>query len=307
MNELIALDPQSLLDRSPKELERDLFQINREFGFEHGRFIAQYPHAYAENFWKAFNSISQVNDGFSMSVVKRRLEIFLSDLLPTSATYDPISSWPENAHVKNSRLFDAIVSDSSGYEVYTFDELLSGGIEKLQYTGRETKVVATPANYTKIIRPLILASSEVYIADRYFPFVGTCTDNEVDRGIELLSNLIAVAEENQRCKLIVILSDFAHKESRDWSVEKKDEKVRETIAAVKRKVGKGVTCKLGFDVVKGRDLIDIHERYVFSMKGCIAFDKGLVCDGKTRKVSYESRPSHEMTLNKLRKYMKRRS
>lgn len=66
-------------------------------------------------------------------------------------------------------------------------------------------------------------------------------------------------------------------------------------------------CKLGFDVVKGRDLIDIHERYVFSTKGGITFDKGVVCDGKVRKVSYESRLSHELTLNKLRKYMKRRS
>ena len=115
------------------------------------------------------------------------------------------------------------------------------------------------------------------------------------------------AEENQRCKWIVLLCDFSHKETKFWSAEKKEEKIRETISSVKKKTGKGMSCKLGFELVKGRDLVEIHERYVFSMKGCISFDKGLVCDGKSRKVCYESRPSLELTLNKLRKYMRRRS
>ena len=156
-----------------------------------------------------------------------------------------------------------------------------------------------------MIRPLVLASTELFIADRYFPFIGSNSkDFEVKEAVDLLSRLIKIAEENKRCKWIVIISDFAAQ--REFSNRGKEENIKETISAVKRNTGKNTCCKLVFELEKGDHLQVIHERYVFSMKGCISFDKGLVCDGKTRKVDYETKSSHDATLNKFRRYMKAR-
>jgi len=305
MNELVALDPGVLEGKSLVDLKRDLFQINREFGFANGRFIAEFPQAYERLWSEAYQALNSIPDGLSKQEVKKRLEEFLANLLPTNADYRDGETWVNNALLQSKQYFDAVISNSDGPDLHTFEQLLSGDIAALSEAGREAKLAATSQNYSNVIRPLVLASTELFIADRYFPFIGTNSkDFEIQEAIDLLSRLIKIAEENKRCKWIVIISDFASR--REFSNREKEEKIKETISAVKKSTGKNTYCSLDFELEKGNHLQVIHERYVFSMKGCISFDKGLVCDGKTRKVDYETKSSHDATLHKFRKYMKAR-
>ena len=305
VNELVAIDPDTLNIRNPLELKRDLYQINREFGFEHGRFLANYPDSYDTYCKRSMEALQSMSDGFSKQEIKKRFEQFLTNLLPVEASYNREFSWIENVRSQYKDVFDLVVTNSSEEGFYTFDALVSGDISQLAQSGRESKVVATAKNYSEVITPLLCSSTELFIADRYFPFIGSNSkDSEIEQGLDLLCRLIKIAERNKRCKWIVFISDFATQI--ELSNHDKELKIKKTLAEIRKRTGKKMFCKLGWELVKGKELKEIHERYVFSMKGCVSFDKGLICDGKSRKVCYETRPSLEITLNKLRKYMRRR-
>jgi hypothetical protein len=256
VNEIYAIDPES-----PKRVE-ELKLIADKFGFTEGRFIAKFPADWNDFLKSNFTNL----DGPLRLRVMKWIENCEKASLPIEGIdYKRAKSWLSNAKENLSfRKYDAIITkdrDSSNKCVSIEDVLYDDSLAD----SRGCVIESNINEYIKLMKPLLLVSTELYIQDmNLILFQGV---NKRIYAVKFIQALLEKIKQTKRCKkLILILNEVEHPtpESRL--------KVKNEIDLVANDFG---LTNFFVDVRFSNKKL-CHGRYIFSMNGALRFDYGFV-------------------------------
>jgi hypothetical protein len=249
MNELFGVDPSAFEDA------KDVQLVFSQFGFEHGRFLAQFPKGWQRQFREKISCFPDWQRKKAESVFLKSRE---SALIRTGWPFRSELSWPANASmcVQESKLkqaFGARASDSFLPAIDDLDEYL----DDCSYVD----VKGTPALLASAACILIQESEELWFIDPFFDF-------SKDSKKDVLQAFLQIAAKVGKPRRFVICA-------RDSKCDK--DRLGAAFASVKEKLSPmlGLTFYLfDDDVSKDCRTHRMHERYLISMKGGLEYGKG---------------------------------
>lgn len=273
MNEIYAVDP-----ASPSSYE-ELALIKKFFGYSEGRFIAKYPMD-----WKRY-----LHNNFSNVEGRKRLEILNliekcdNQSLPIKASYILDKSWLENAtetQAKFGFFSDIISSSTCQNNVKLLADVLYGD-DLIDSRGKH--IDCTIDNYKKIIYPLLLTSTELYIQDVNLHIINPRTLKRYKGRVSFYQMIFKEILAAGRCKRLTLYLDagvYDSEEAQSQLFCDLDELIDQS------GLTNGFSLEVGF--IKKQDPL-AHGRYIFSVNAGIQFDYGFDVDsGATNHVHWLS-------------------
>ena len=259
MNEIYAIDP-----CAPQDIKDVVAMLNR-FGMSNGIFIANYPKDW---FVSLCEHVSEIG-----SLDRSRLSLMISNnmdsLLDVESEYKKVRTWDEN--VENLKMFSKVIAyvlasspNSRGFP--TLESFLWGLGDNKAGAARGSHIPMTAKSYMEAIRPLLLKSTEVHLADSYFKLRDDY--GQIDRRkSELLISMLSAADDSRRCERI-----FIHfKRLVEYSEDAQEVQCIKDFDFIRSKAKK-IECDIQFDL---HDEMT-HGRYIFSIKGGLQFDHGFL-------------------------------
>jgi hypothetical protein len=257
MNEVYGIDPNIKFE------VKDLHLLLKTFGFNHGRFIGQFP----ENQWIEIIKDNLNLTGYDASRLLRILQINNDGFIPIKCKYKIHANYPmdwlKNASDINSRekIFTEIFSNKTPFfNGPTVEDLLLSD----DYDPSLSRGDHIPSNieaYLQALNPLLIKSSEIHFLDRFFFSV-----IDSPKKNKLLKNLFIAAKKSNRCECIY----FHLSLSKNRNVELPSENVLiNRIRSIREDSG---FYKLGIRLTFHENIN--HGRYFFSLKGGLQFDNG---------------------------------
>jgi hypothetical protein len=256
MNELFAVDPQA-----PQDL-KDIKAMFNQFGFEHGRFIANFPEDWIRLFCEHTNHLKDVEKQRFM----RLLSLNKDALIDVSLGYRRSRSWVENASIvkDTSRTINRILaSDPNPLGIETLNSFLWTDDEENKSRGAHISM--TVEAYQKAIRPLVHRSTEVHLVDPFFQLRNS-KDGHIHKGRQsVLRQFFIEAEASQRCEIFKI--HF----KREFYLSKniQEAQIEDDLSELCTQAG---LQKLNIQFTLNDEMT--HGRYFFSIKGGLQFDHG---------------------------------
>jgi hypothetical protein len=249
MNELFAIEPTSFEDY------KDIKLLLGQFGFHHGRFVAEYPKKWVRLVHEHLATLPDMERKRAVTV----FESYRKDrTIRRGWPYVTEKSWIENAkEIKERRLIaDFIVARNDDSEFATPD--LDEEDYFKSWGGRQARVLSNPENYASAASMLLQESYEVAIVDPYISSLG-------NRFQLVLKQMAMVAMAGKCRKFYVFTLDD-----------------RSTLEQVERGARQffGPICDAGIAVTytvlrdMGRVEADDHPRFLVSMMGAMQFDRG---------------------------------
>lgn len=284
VNEIYAVDP-----NSPRSYE-ELCLIKKFFGYSEGRFIAKYP----------MDWIGYLKKNFSDVQGHRRLEII--DLiekcekqsLPIMASYISDKSWLQNAIQTQHKFnfFSEVVSNDDGFKnVKLLTDILYGdGL----VDSRGMHINSSIDSYKKIIYPLLLTSTELYIQDVNLHIINPRTLKRFKGRVSFYQMIFREILATGRCKKLTIYLDADVYDSED-----KQNQLFSNLEELIHQSGL-LDFNIEVDFIRKQDPLG-HGRYIFSVAAGIQFDYGFDVDsGVTNHVHWLSHQELKPLLDKYR-------
>ena len=257
MNELYAVDPNAVKN------SRELKLLLDQFGFHKGRFLADYPMDWIDEARKHFRDSSEMERARVVEHLSRAKGTLAYDVF---APYKSTLTWLENAK-RTERpvpLFEAMIAEQelpprvASVEQVIYEDKLADGVGEF--------VPRTVESYLKVVKPLLAASTEVTLVDRYFRL----RNNRGFTGqFSVLAGMLSCAIKLGKCQSfkVMALRAEALKDCASEACWKADlEKARPRHASRSIEVAYDLSEKLG------------HGRYIFSVRGGLQFDQGFDID-----------------------------
>jgi len=256
MNEIFAVDPQAPQDH------KDIKAMFKQFGFEHGRFIAIFPDDWIRLFCEHSHHLKDVEKQRFM----RLLSLNKDALIDVSLGYMRSRSWIENAsNVKDtSKTINRILAtDPNKLGVETLNNFLWIADEENKSRGAHISMSAEA--YQKAIRPLVHHSTEVHLVDPFFQLRHS-KDGQIHRGRQLvLRHFFIEAENSKRCEIFKI----HFKREPHLSKVNQEKQIEDDLSEVCMQAN---LLKLNIQFTLNGEMS--HGRYFFSIKGGLQFDHG---------------------------------
>lgn len=266
MNELFAIDPDAV--ENIKELKITL----EKFGFENGRFIADFP-----NEWFTFVFLRMKHlEGTRRSQLEILLRNHKDALLDIGCKFSKSHTWEENIEIKRLQL----------RRIYKFlgKEPNDTGIDSLSNflwdydLGNDSIEDYIPMNipsYLNAITPIFQHHTEIHFYDRFFKLREDKSPyRQIDRQRhEVLTSILREASKYERPdKFIIHFED-------ESSFSNYINEIRYDLRIIKSNL-KNPALSIGFVMHKKMD----HPRYIFGIKGGLKFDEGFrVYSDRSRK------------------------
>ena len=281
MNEIFAIDP-----RAPQDL-KDIKAMFNQFGFENGRFIANFPNDWLRLFCEHTQHLKDIEKQRFMRLV----EIHKDTLLDIALDYRRSKTWVENANLAKDTsrsIYRILATDPNPLGIETLQKFL--WIEDEENRSRGAHINMTTDAYQKAVRPLLQRSTEVHLADPFF-HLRNPEDGKIHKGREtVLRQFFIEAENSNRCEIFKI----HFKRNKYVSESMQDQQIEDDLTELSVQVG---VKKLDIQYTVSENFS--HGRYIFSIKGGLQFDHGFEpIRDKTNHVHWLSRTELEPILNR---------
>ena len=195
MNEIFAIDP-----RAPQDL-KDIKAMFNQFGFENGRFIANFPNDWLRLFCEHTQNLKDIEKQRFMRLV----EIHKDTLLDIALDYRRSKTWVENANLAKDTsrsIYRILATDPNPLGIETLQKFL--WVEDEENRSRGAHINMTTDAYQKAVRPLLQRSTEVHLADPFF-HLRKPEDGKIHKGREtVLRQFFIEAENSNRCEIFKI-------------------------------------------------------------------------------------------------------
>ena len=157
MNDVYGVDPQSATDFST------FASLMHRFETGHGRFIADFPRGWYQDFRMHVKSMSCIE---RMKAEELWLMVGKNAVVPSEARFNLMKSWTENAHALKGQVVKLVGPSGSEKPIEPIDDVLTDpdGFPD----ARGGHISRTPAAYAKAARPLLQTSPKVVLVDQYF-------------------------------------------------------------------------------------------------------------------------------------------
>lgn len=256
MNEIFAVDPQA-----PKDL-KDIKAMFNQFGFENGRFIANFPEDWIRLFCEHTYQLKDVEK----QRVMRLLSLNKDALIDVTLGYRRSRSWVENASIvkDTSKTINRILaSDPNPLGIETLNRFL--WVDDEENKSRGDHISMTAEAYQKAIRPLVQQSTEVHLVDPFFQLRHS-KDGHIHKGRQsVLRQFFIEAEGSPRCEIFKI----HFKREIYLSKNIQETQIEDDLSELCTQAG---LHKLNIQFTLNDEMI--HGRYFFSIKGGLQFDHG---------------------------------
>lgn len=282
MNENYALDPDAPAD------VRELKLLLDQFGLQTGRFLSRYPDDWSALLLQRMEGASQMERARAIDILARRRGY----LVPTSAPYQRSTGWANNAAVaaERHRAFGSVIGRSgNGFGWPSVVQVLYEDDHALP-VGAGAHLPMQAAQYVECVRPLFLASAEVFLVDTYFTLRTRSGEPDRQRW-QVLVAFLKLAEEVGTCEVLRLIlardriDETEGSESRleddiGTALEQSGTKRIEVLYEIRHDVG--------------------HGRYIFSLHGGLQFDQGFQ-EHRTKRnhVHWLSRPELNPLLDRF--------
>lgn len=282
MNENYALDPEAPADA------RELKLLLDQFGLQTGRFLSRYPEDWPTLLLQRLEGASQMERARALDILNRRRGY----LVPTTAPYQRSRGWANNAAVaaERHRTFDAVIGQTSnGFGWPSVEQVLYEDDHALP-PGLGAHLPMQAAQYVECVRPLFLASAEVFLVDTYFTL--RTRSGERDRGrLRVFVAFLKLAEEARTCEVLRLILA----RDRIDETEGSESRLEDDIGAALEQSG----------TKRIEVLYEIHDnvghgRYIFSLHGGLQFDQGFE-ESRTKRnhVHWLSKPELDPLLERF--------
>jgi hypothetical protein len=256
MNEIFAVDP-----KSPQDL-KDIQAMFNQFGFENGRFIANFPDDWIRLFCEHTHQLRDIEKQRFM----RLLDLHKDSLIDVGLDYRRSKSWVENANlVKDTSraIYRILATDPNPLGIETLQKFLWNDDEV--NISRGAHITMSAEAYQKAIAPLVRRSTEVHLVDPFF-HLRAPEDGRIDKGRQsVLRQFFIEAENSNRCEIFKI----HFKQHKYLSKQSQEQQIEEDLTELCSQA------KLQKLIVEFTVTDDItHGRYIFSIKGGLHFDQG---------------------------------
>ena len=256
MNENYALDPDAPAD------SRELKLLLDKFGLQTGRFLARYPEDWSEMLLKRLERASQMEQARALELLVRRRGL----LVPSTAPYIPSTRWANNAAVASERhgaFAKVIGQDKNGFGWPSAQQVLYDDECELS-EGRGAHVPMQAARYVECVRPLFLASAEIFVVDRFFTLRTEFGKPDRRRWPVLLA-FLRLAESARNCEVVRLILERGRVEKTESSHDVLEHDIE---VALEESGTKRISVEYEIRESVG------HGRYVFSLHGGLQFDQG---------------------------------
>ncbi len=196
MNEQYALDPEAPADSKELKLLLD------QFGLQTGRFLSRYPEDWPALLLERLKGASQQDHARAFELLNRRRGY----LVPTIAPYQRSRGWANNAAVaaERDRTFGSVIGQQeNGFGWPSVEEVLYEDDHALP-PGLGAHLPMQAARYAECVRPLFLASAEVFLVDAYFT-LRTKVGQRDRRRWQVLLAFLKLAEETRTCEALRLI------------------------------------------------------------------------------------------------------
>ncbi|MFO1268967.1 MAG: hypothetical protein U1F67_20745 [Rubrivivax sp.] len=256
MNERYAVDPASPASARELKLLLDLF------GFETGRFLSCLPQDWPRRVTEHLRALSDLERARAVELLRRRH----GALLPLGAALlRYVEPWASSAAAALARrLVDGVVAGNANAHGWPSVEQVLFDESCALPSGRGAHVPMRASAYADCARPLLLASAEVVLVDRFFSLRDR-NGQMCRRRVPVLEALIRAAEASQVCEGIRLVLSQDALEQRANSGTSLEGDLESVLAAAGSK-----RVSIEYDV---RDDLG-HGRYLLSMHGGLQFDQG---------------------------------
>ena len=256
MNEIFAVDP-----KSPQDL-KDIKAMFNQFGFENGRFIANFPDDWIRLFCEHTHQLKDIEKQRFM----RLLDLHKDSLFDVGLDYRRSKSWVENANLikdTSRAIYRILATDPNPLGIETLQKFLWNDDEG--NISRGAHITMSGEAYQKAIAPLVRRSTEVHLVDPFF-HLRAPEDGRIDKGRQSVLRLFFIeAENSNRCEIFKI----HFKQHKYLSKQSQEQQIEEDLTEL------CTQAKLQKLIVEFTVTDEItHGRYIFSIKGGLHFDQG---------------------------------
>jgi len=257
MNEIYAIDPQS-----PEDL-KDIQAMFNQFGFQHGRFIANVPSDWALLLREHLSNL----EGFDRSRLSRIMDLHRDSLFNLKMDFRKSKSWVENANeilACERSIAKILASEPNKYGFDSLRKFLWD--DNVDNESRGAHIPTTIDAYRKAVFPLLQHSAEIHLVDPYFQLRKSL---DIHKGREaVLRGFLLDAEQSSRCEFFKIHFMYEGHLSR-LSKTNLEEQIEDDLNKICQDINiNRLQVDFSFSEKSG------HGRYIFSIKGGLQFDRG---------------------------------
>jgi hypothetical protein len=256
MNEIFAVDP-----NAPQDL-KDIKAMFNQFGFENGRFIANFPNDWISLICSHIQHLKSIDKQRFM----RLIELHRDALIDVPLDYRRSKSWVENANnVKDTTraISRILATDPNSLGIETLQKFLWE--DEIENSSRGAHISMTTEAYKEAISPLLRRSTEVHLVDPFF-HLRDPDNGGIDRGRQtVLRQFLLEAENSNRCEIFKI----HFKRHRHFSESRQESQIEDDLNEI---VLDAKLKKISLEFTLNDDIT--HGRYFFSIKGGLQFDQG---------------------------------
>lgn len=257
MNEQYAIDP-----NAPEDA-KDVLALMHLFGMSNGRFIINFPSDWQLKLLGHAENFSAIDRKKIIECLKTLSDAFQE----VDCGYQISKDWLSNAidakfrHGVHADILTAKPNDD-GFD--TLQKFLWETVDRADSRGAH--ISASISAYSNAVRPLFAGSTEVHIIDKFLKIRDDY--GLINHQIEaLLTNFFKLADESQRCEVLVIHFESSIKGQDSFSYERQIEEDLERMVD---------RTQLGRVEIRYAIHPKIqHGRYVISIKGGLQFDHGV--------------------------------
>ena len=280
MNEIFAIDP-----NAPQDL-KDISAMLKQFGLEHGRFIAKFPNDWVNMLQVHVHQLQ----GLDRARLTRLLELHKDALLEVPDDFRRAKSWIENAtaaKLRRQSISRILAADMNDQGVETLNHFLWE--DDSTDSSRGGHISMSTDAYRRTVAPLFQQSTEIHLVDSFFQL--RRANGELHRGrASVLREFLEQADESGRTELFTI---HFKREAHLTKVNQEDQidlDLNDLCEQAKIK-------KINVHYCVWDEMS--HGRYVFSIKGGLQFDHGFEpLREKTNHVHWLSKAELEPIIRK---------
>ena len=260
MNEKYALDPESI------ENYRDLKYVVEKFGFTEGRFLLRYP-----KYWRRIlydHLIERKVPDNQIKAISEVLEKSMQDFMRSKLEYTQSRTWADNAI---SQKFQGNIKDvigSAKESMIDFDDIDRGLADS-----RGVTVQATAENLVLAAEPLLQVSEEIFIVDPYLSLGNRSY-------LEFIKEIIKKTSSQK-----VSIKMFSRAE--EFRCKKRPKQIAE------EELSRFLHSTQEITFTSLNDSNDMHDRYLFSLKGALKYSKGFRVSEKYVEIETVSKTNHQ--------------
>ena len=260
MNEFYAADPTCCIT------SQELRLLLMYFGPFAGRYLAEYPSDWTGRLEACFREARDVERARLTTLIRRAREsaaILRRQHLP----WQESENWLQNARrlaLSNPPVFHGLIA-REGLDVDLADGVYEPGDERIAPTADE-RIVATPEEYVRTSRTLLMISHELHFIDPYL--------NLLSRdGLDVLSMMFSVAGKG-KCRNFVMWARHSAL-LRVGSHQDLVANIRSALEKLVQSTNLDSGTRVELRMVRDEDrTTKMHDRYLLSIKGGIRFEHG---------------------------------